>query len=53
MTNFPGFGNHNYDIYSGMLNVTSNGLRKLHYVFVESANDPLTDPLVIWVKSII
>lgn len=43
------FGNYNYDIYSGLLNVTATGSRKIHYILVESQSDPLNDPLVIWV----
>ena len=34
------------DWYSGYLDVSATG--KMHYVFVESQNDPETDPLVVW-----
>lgn len=32
--------------YSGYLNVSST--KALHYVFVESLNDPANDPVVVW-----
>ena len=32
--------------YSGLYNVSST--RQLHYVFVESQNDPKTDPIIVW-----
>ena len=34
------------DSYSGYLTVSAS--KALHYVFVESQNDPKTDPVVIW-----
>ena len=34
------------DSYSGYLNVTE--AKQLHYVFVESQNDPSNDPVLIW-----
>lgn len=36
------------DSYSGYLNATDTGSKQLHYVFVESQNDPSTDPVLIW-----
>jgi len=36
-------------IYSGYLS-TANAKRKLHYVFVESQNNPTKDPLVLWLN---
>ena len=36
------------DSYSGYLNATESGSKQLHYVFVESQNDPSTDPVLIW-----
>jgi len=33
--------------YSGYLDTTSDS-KKLHYVFVESRNDPANDPVLIW-----
>ena len=32
--------------YSGMLTVSPT--KALHYIFVESLNDPVNDPVVIW-----
>ena len=34
------------DAYSGYLDVTDT--KKLHYVYVESQNDPTTDPVLLW-----
>ena len=36
------------DSYSGYLNATDSGSKQLHYVFVESKNDPANDPVLIW-----
>lgn len=35
-----------FPLYSGYLNVSS--AKALHYLFVESQSDPLTDPVIIW-----
>lgn len=36
-----------FNMYSGFLDV--NGTQKhLHYIFIESQNDPATDPLLLW-----
>lgn len=32
--------------YSGMLNITDS--KSLHYTFLESTNDPSTDPVLLW-----
>ena len=46
-TQLPGFDDPmRTDSYSGYLNVSAT--KALHYVFLESKNDPLTDPVVIW-----
>jgi len=37
-----------FDMYSGYLDVTST--KKLHYWFVESQNDPSSDPVVVWLN---
>lgn len=37
------------DIYSGYLDTTDSN-RKLHYTFVASQNDPLKDPVVLWLN---
>ncbi len=44
-----------YDInknkmYSGYLNVDESGSRQLHYIFLESQNDPTNAPLLIWLN---
>lgn len=39
---FEGFG-----VYSGYVDIR-NSSKKIHYVFVESAQDPKNDPLVLW-----
>ena len=36
-----------YGMFSGFLDIADTS-KKIHYLFVESANDPKTDPLVIW-----
>lgn len=36
-------------MYSGYLNV-DNPKKKLHYLFIESGNDPRNDPLVLWLN---
>lgn len=37
------------NLYSGYLD-TIDESRKLHYVFVESENNPATDPVVLWLN---
>jgi carboxypeptidase C (cathepsin A) len=36
-----------FPVYSGYLDITGT-TKRLHYMFVESQNDPTTDPLLIW-----
>ena len=36
-----------FKVYSGYVDVTGT-TNMLHYMFVESQNDPTTDPLIIW-----
>lgn len=36
-----------YGMFSGYLDIAETS-KKIHYLFVESANEPSTDPLVIW-----
>jgi cathepsin A (carboxypeptidase C) len=36
-----------FKIYSGYLDIPGT-TKSLHYLFVESANDPATDPLALW-----
>ena len=40
----------NFDIYSGYLSIPNSFGKALHYVFVESQNDPKTDPLLLWLN---
>ena len=48
VTSLPFMGAfENYGMFSGYLDIADT-TKKIHYLFVESANDPATDPLVIW-----
>lgn len=40
----------NFKQYSGYLSVGDKNQRRLHYWFVESSNDPINDPLVLWLN---
>ena len=42
-----GFVFDKYDVYSGWQNITGSD-KRLHYLLVESMNDPTTDPLILW-----
>jgi carboxypeptidase C (cathepsin A) len=47
VTSLPGWsGDLLTNMYSGYLNIP--GGKHLHYVFVESLNNPATDPVVAW-----
>ena len=47
MTSLPECGgDFNFDAYSGYLDVSDD--KKLHYVLMESQNDPTTDPVLFW-----
>ena len=50
VTYLPGqnFTSLNFRHYSGYLQ--SNGKKQLHYWFLESQNNPSTDPLVLWLN---
>jgi carboxypeptidase C (cathepsin A) len=51
VTFFPGFPEiPTFDIYSGYLDVPNSLGKSLHYVFVESQNDPSSDPLLLWLN---
>jgi carboxypeptidase C (cathepsin A) len=44
----PGMGNFtDFKVYSGYL-ATKSEEKFLHYIMVESQNDPANDPLLIW-----
>eukprot|EP00163_Fabomonas_tropica_P032917 TRINITY_DN8450_c0_g1_i1.p1 TRINITY_DN8450_c0_g1~~TRINITY_DN8450_c0_g1_i1.p1 ORF type:complete len:498 (+),score=144.43 TRINITY_DN8450_c0_g1_i1:208-1701(+) len=49
ITSLPGYnGTINFKQYSGYL--PANGQKMLHYWFVESQNDPTTDPVLLWLN---
>ena len=49
ITSLPGLDKMpSFDMYSGYLDVTAT--KKLHYWFVESQNDPASDPVVVWMN---
>lgn len=51
MTSFPQFPEiPPFDMYSGFLDVPNSKGKQLHYVFVESQNDPANDPLILWLN---
>lgn len=51
VTNLPGLPDvPNFDIYSGYLDIPNSLGKSLHYVFVESQNNPTTDPLLLWLN---
>jgi len=51
LTTFPGFPEvPSFDIYSGYLDVPNSNGKSLHYVFLESQNDPANDPLLLWMN---
>ncbi|KAK0407393.1 hypothetical protein QR680_019175 [Steinernema hermaphroditum] len=47
--NLPGLTFHpNFKQYSGYFNLTSQN--RFHYWFIESQNDPINDPVVLWLN---
>ena len=51
ITSLPGYsGELKYNQYSGYLDGSEDGNIQLHYWFVESQNDPQSDPLVLWLN---
>ncbi|CAG9322917.1 unnamed protein product [Blepharisma stoltei] len=40
----------NFDTYSGYLDIPNSNGKSLHYVLVESQNNPATDPLLLWLN---
>lgn len=51
MTTFPNFPEiPSFDMYSGYLDVPNSKGKSLHYVFVESQNDPINDPILLWLN---
>jgi len=49
VTNLPSDYPFRGRMYSGYLNL-DNPKKKLHYFFIESANDPKTAPLILWLN---
>jgi carboxypeptidase C (cathepsin A) len=43
----PDYDPFDYDVYSGYVDIEGTS-KKIHYLLVESAQDPVNDPLVIW-----
>lgn len=39
-----------HKMYSGYLSIKETSSKKLHYVFLESQNDPVNDPVVLWLN---
>jgi len=51
ITNLPGLTfTPTFNQYAGYITVNATHGRALHYWFVESQNDPTTDPLVLWLQ---
>ena len=48
VTNLPGCPEYDFKMYSGFLNITET--KNLHYLLVESQNNPKKDPLVLWLN---
>lgn len=48
ITSLPGAPNVNFKQYSGYYNVGTKKNHMLHYWFVESQNNPATDPVLLW-----
>lgn len=41
---------YSFSIYSGYLDIPNSQNKSLHYVLVESQNNPQTDPLILWLN---
>jgi carboxypeptidase C (cathepsin A) len=39
-----------FKMYSGFFNVTNGNGKQIHYVFVESQSNPISDPVVLWLN---
>ena len=55
ITNLPGYksGQTPSKQYSGYINVNPSGTgRFIHYWFVESENQPATDPIFLWLNGV-
>jgi carboxypeptidase C (cathepsin A) len=48
LTNLPGYSGPELTQYTGYITVNEEAERALFYWFIESQNDPSTDPLVFW-----
>jgi len=48
LVSLPGWPNTtDFEMYSGFIQVPET-TKQIHYVFLESRNDPATDPTVVW-----
>lgn len=52
ITNLPGFNisSLNFDMYSGYITIDEQRGKNLFYWFVESQNNPSTDPVLLWLN---
>ena len=45
--NLPGIDMEGTKLWSGFVNITGSS-KRIHYLLVESENNPAEDPLIIW-----
>ena len=50
VTNLPGVTSMNFNMYSGYLQIPNSMGKELHYVFCTSQNNPVLDPVVLWLN---
>jgi carboxypeptidase C (cathepsin A) len=43
-------GPYSFSIFSGYLDIPNSGGKSLHYVFLESQNNPELDPVILWLN---
>lgn len=46
VSSLPGFASLNSNVFSGYLAAATG--KYIHYIYVESENDPSTDPVTFW-----